>query len=156
VQELVKQLDFPFLAGQREGRDLGDRCSRRRKYLSGRPADRRSGPGLPLHADRQSAYLIPTVVRIEEEKLAANVARLRADGVDLVVLLSHNGFDVDRKLAGPRQGHRRDPDRPHAPMPCRAGEGGDTLLIAAGSHGKFLARLDLEVRDSVFANYASG
>jgi sulfur-oxidizing protein SoxB len=91
---------------------------------------------------------------IEEEKLAANVAALRADGVDLVVLLSHNGFDVDRKLAGRVNGidviltgHT------HDALP-EVMAIGSTLLVAAGSHGKFLARLDLDVSGKRIVNYA--
>src|SRR5262249_49114308 len=83
-----------------------------------------------------------------------NVASLRADKVDLVVLLSHNGFDVDRKLAGRVKGidviltgHTHDA----LPAPVRVG---NTLLVAAGSHGKFLARLDLEISDRRVVDYA--
>src|SRR5689334_19309429 len=90
---------------------------------------------------------------IDEDRIAANVEKLRGDKVDLVVLLSHNGFDVDRKLASRVKGidviltgHTHDA----LPVPVKVG---DTLLVAAGSHGKFLARLDLEVRDRRIAAY---
>ena len=63
------------------------------------------------------------------------------------MLLSHNGFDVDRKLARARDGidviltaHTHDA----LPQPLQVGR---TLLVASGSHGKFLSRLDLEVAD---------
>ena len=69
------------------------------------------------------------------------------------MLLSHNGFDVDRKLAGRVKGidviltgHTHDA----LPEPVKVGK---TLLIASGSHGKFLSRLDLEVRDSEVKDY---
>jgi len=69
------------------------------------------------------------------------------------VLLSHNGFDVDRKLASRVKGidviltgHTHDA----LPLPVKVG---NTLLVAAGSHGKFLARLDLEVRDRRVHDY---
>ena len=48
---------------------------------------------------------------IREEDLQGNVEKARKDGAELVVLLSHNGFDVDRKLAARVQGHRRHPHR---------------------------------------------
>jgi sulfur-oxidizing protein SoxB len=82
------------------------------------------------------------------------VAALRTEGVDLVVLLSHNGFDVDRKLAGRVKGidviltgHTHDA----LPEPVVVG---NTLLVASGSHGKFLARLDLDVSGKRIVNYS--
>ena len=50
---------------------------------------------------------------IRETELRRSVAAARRQGAQVVVLLSHNGFDVDRKLADPRRGHRRHPVRPH-------------------------------------------
>jgi S-sulfosulfanyl-L-cysteine sulfohydrolase len=83
---------------------------------------------------------------IREEDVRATVAKARGEGASLVVLLSHNGFDVDRKLA------RRVPGidviltaHTHDALP-EAIRVGRTLLIASGSNGKFLSRLDLDVR----------
>jgi sulfur-oxidizing protein SoxB len=82
---------------------------------------------------------------IREAELRRSVAAARLQGAQVVVLLSHNGFDVDRKLAARVEGidvilsaHTHDA----LPQPVRVG---DTLLIASGSHGKFLSRLDIEV-----------
>jgi sulfur-oxidizing protein SoxB len=156
VQELVKQLDFPFLAGNVKDATWGDPVFEASKVFE-RGGIRIGviGQAFPYTPIANPRYLIPDwTFGIEEEKLAANVGKLRAAGVDLVVLLSHNGFDVDRKLAGRVKGidviltgHTHDA----LPAPVKVG---DTLLIAAGSHGKFLARLDLEVRDKRIQNYA--
>jgi sulfur-oxidizing protein SoxB len=84
---------------------------------------------------------------IREDDLQANVDKARGQGAGLVVLLSHNGFDVDRKLAGRVRGldviltaHT------HDALP-EAERVGKTLLVAVGSHGKFVGRLDLDVRN---------
>ncbi len=156
VQELVKQLGFAFLAGNVKDSTWGDPVFEASKVFErGGLRIGVIGQAFPYTPIANPRYLIPDwSFGIEEEKLAANVEKLRAGGVDLVVLLSHNGFDVDRKLAGRVKGidviltgHTHDA----LPAPVKVG---DTLLIAAGSHGKFLARLDLEVRDKRIQNYA--
>ena len=82
---------------------------------------------------------------IREADIQAEVEAAKADGADLVVLLSHNGFDVDRKVAGRVKGidvilsgHTHDA----VPQPTKVGR---TLIVATGSHGKFVSRLDLDV-----------
>jgi S-sulfosulfanyl-L-cysteine sulfohydrolase len=74
------------------------------------------------------------------------VNKLR-EKADLVVILSHNGFDVDRKMASRVKGidvilcaHTHDA----LPEPVKVGK---TLLVASGSHGKYLSRLDLDVQN---------
>ncbi len=84
---------------------------------------------------------------IREERMQAVVDEVRAAGAELVVCLSHNGFDVDKKMAGRVKGidviltgHTHDA----IPQPVLVGE---TILIASGSHSKFVSRIDLDVRD---------
>ena len=91
---------------------------------------------------------------IREEEVRRNVAAVRAAGAEVVVLNSHNGFDVDRKLAGRVEGidviltaHTHDA----IPRPERVGS---TLLIATGSNGKFLSRLDLDVKGGRIADFS--
>ncbi len=90
---------------------------------------------------------------IRENELIKEVADARAEGADIVVLLSHNGFDVDRKLASRVKGidviltaHT------HDAMPGVL-KVGDAILVATGSHGKFVSRIDLDVRDKKVAGF---
>ena len=85
---------------------------------------------------------------IREEDLQKHVEALRnADKVDAVILLSHNGMDVDLKLASRVTGidvilggHTH--DAVPQPIPVK-NAGGTTLVTNAGSNGKFLGVLDL-------------
>src|SRR5712691_11676557 len=84
---------------------------------------------------------------IHDERIRTLVDELRAKPVDVVVLLSHNGVAVDMKLASRVSGldvilggHTHD----GLPEPLRVGR---TLIVNSGSHGKFLSRLDLDVRN---------
>jgi sulfur-oxidizing protein SoxB len=90
---------------------------------------------------------------IQESALQKNVDEARAKGARAVVLLSHNGMDVDLKLASRVRGidailggHTHD----GVPVPVVVNNaGGQTLVTNAGSNGKFLAVLDLEVKERV-------
>lgn len=88
---------------------------------------------------------------IEERELQRKVDEVRADGAAVVILLSHNGADVDIKLASRvtgldaiMGGHTHDaiPRALEVTNP-----GGMTLVTNAGSNGKFLGVLDFDVRD---------
>ena len=94
---------------------------------------------------------------IQEESLQKVVDEARSKGAQAVVLLSHNGMDLDLKLASRVRGidailggHTHD----GVPAPSIvANGGGRTLVTNAGSNGKFLAVLDLEVKDGKVAAY---
>jgi sulfur-oxidizing protein SoxB len=88
---------------------------------------------------------------IQEERLQKNVDEARAKGAHAVILLSHNGMDVDLKLASRVTGidvilggHTH--DAVPAPIAVKNARGA-TLVTNAGSNGKFLAVLDLDVRN---------
>jgi sulfur-oxidizing protein SoxB len=81
----------------------------------------------------------------------------RAKGAQLVVLLSHNGMDVDLKLASRVRGidaifggHTHDGVPLAVPV---ANPGGKTLVTNAGSNGKFLGVMDVELRAGRIANW---
>ena len=84
---------------------------------------------------------------IRDENMQAMVDEVRGMGAELVVCLSHNGFDVDKKMASVvsgidviLSGHTHDA----LPEPVLVGE---TIIVASGSNGKFVSRVDLDVRD---------
>ncbi|WP_443081437.1 thiosulfohydrolase SoxB [Thiohalorhabdus sp.] len=84
-----------------------------------------------------------------------------ADKADVVVILSHNGMDVDKKMASRMRGvdailggHTH--DAMPAPMEvdnAGGGIGGKTLVTNSGSHGKFLTRLDFDVKNGRVRDY---
>src|SRR5262249_42208633 len=112
------------------------------------------GQAFPYTPVANPRWMMPSwTFGIREEDVRASVAKARRDGAQLVVLLSHNGFDVDRKLAA----RVSDIDviltdrTPEAlPQGVRVGK---TLLIASGSHGKFVSRLDLDVQGGAVKDF---
>jgi sulfur-oxidizing protein SoxB len=110
------------------------------------------GQALPRTAVANPRWMFPKwEFGIREEDIQKQVDESHAEGASVVVLLSHNGFDVDRKLAGRVKGldviltaHTHDA----MPGLIRVGE---TVLVATGSHGKFVSRLDIEVKDKKVA-----
>jgi S-sulfosulfanyl-L-cysteine sulfohydrolase len=91
---------------------------------------------------------------IREERMQELVDELRGrEKVDAVILLSHNGVGVDLKLAQRVKGidvilggHTHD----GIPRPIQVG---GTLVVNSGAHGKFLSRLDLDVRGGRIAGH---
>ena len=88
---------------------------------------------------------------IRDDNMQSVVDEARGKGAQVVVVLSHNGMDVDLKLASQVTGidvifggHTHD----GMPKPTIvANAGGKTLVTNAGSNGKFLGVMDLDVRD---------
>jgi len=149
VKELIGQLGFPFLAGNvRDTTWDEDVFPAETSFERGGIKIAVIGQAFPYTPIANPRWMIPDwSFGIAEDRLRERVAKARAGGADLIVLLSHNGFDVDRKLARRVDGidviltgHTHDA----LPEPVRIN---NTLLIASGSHGKFLSRLDLEVKD---------
>ena len=94
---------------------------------------------------------------IQDEHLQTIVDEARAKGAQLVVVLSHNGMDVDLKMAGRVRGvdailggHTHDGVPVAIPV---KNAGGTTLVTNAGSNGKFVGVMDFEVRDKRLANW---
>jgi len=116
------------------------------------------GQAFPYTPIAHPHYFVPDwSFGIREEDLQNAVDEARAKGARVVVLLSHNGMDVDLKLASRVTGidailggHTHD----GVPQPSIvANPRGKTLVTNAGSNGKFLAVLDLEVKDGAVSDY---
>jgi sulfur-oxidizing protein SoxB len=116
------------------------------------------GQAFPYTPIANPRYFVPEwSFGIQEESLQPVVDAARKQGAQVVVLLSHNGMDVDLKLASRVTGltailggHTHD----GVPAPTLvANAGGKTLVANAGSNGKFLGVLDLEVRNGAVADY---
>lgn|SRR5690554_126586 len=94
---------------------------------------------------------------IQEMRLQEVIDEVRGKGAQVVVLLSHNGMDVDIKLASRVRGldaimggHTHD----GMPAPVVVSNpAGKTLVTNAGSNGKFLGVLDFDVRDGKVADF---
>ncbi len=94
---------------------------------------------------------------IQEENMQKMVNEVRAKGAKLVVVLSHNGMDVDLKMASRVTGidailggHTHD----GMPVPTIVSNaGGKTIVTNAGSNGKFLGVIDFDVRDGKLADF---
>ena len=106
------------------------------------------GQAFPYTPVAHPRRFVPDVTfGIREDRIQLLVDELReARKAECVVLLSHNGIAVDLKLAGRITGldvilggHTHD----GLPQPIQVGR---TLVVNSGSHGKFLSRLDLDVR----------
>ena len=155
VKELIKGLGFPFLALNVRDTEWNEPVFPPYKmFEEGGVKVAVLGQAFPYQPIANPRWLIPNwSFGIREDDVRANVAKVRKEGAQLVVLLSHNGFDVDRKLAARvpgidviLTGHT------HDAMPQAIKVGG-TLLIASGSHGKFLSRLDLDVQNGAVKDF---
>ncbi len=112
-------------------------------------------PYAPIAHPRQ--FVPEWTFGIKEENLQKSVDAARRDGARVVVLLSHNGMDVDLKLAGRVSGldailggHTHDA----VPAAIEVSNvRGKTLVTNAGSNGKFLGVLDLEVKAGRVTEY---
>ncbi|MGY2489776.1 thiosulfohydrolase SoxB [Cupriavidus sp. CP313] len=116
------------------------------------------GQAFPYTPIANPRYFVPDwTFGIQEENLQQVIDAARGKGAQAVVLLSHNGMDVDLKLASRVRGldailggHTH--DGMPAPVPVKHA-GGTTLVTNAGSNGKFLGVLDFDVKGGKVADF---
>lgn len=156
VQEIVGR-DFKgkidFVAQNVKTVDFGDPVfpAYSMKQMNGVPVAV-IGQAFPYTPIANPAHFIPDwSFGIQDENLQSVIEEVRGKGAKIVVLLSHNGMDVDLKLATRVRGldailggHTHD----GVPQPVVVNNaGGQTLVTNAGSNGKFLGVLDFDVKD---------
>jgi sulfur-oxidizing protein SoxB len=109
------------------------------------------GQAFPYTPIANPRYFTPDwTFGIQEENLQKTIDEVKSKGAKVVVLLSHNGMDVDLKMASRVSGlhailggHTHD----GVPIPVQVkNRGGMTLVTNAGSNGKFLGVLDFDVK----------
>ena len=155
VKELIEKIKFPFLAGNVRDTEWDEEVFKSTtNFERGGVKIAVIGQAFPYTPVANPRYKIPQwSFGIREKLVRKRVQAARDGGAELVVLLSHNGFDVDRKLASRVDGidviltgHT------HDAIPA-AIKVNNTLLVASGSHGKFLARLDLDIKGKRVVDY---
>ncbi len=157
VLALIDQLEYPFLASNVVDNDWEEPV-----FESTRMVERGGstvaiiGQAMPYTPIANPRWMMPDwSFGIRAEALQDNVNAARDAGAEVVVLLSHNGFDVDQKLATVVSGidviltgHT------HDAVP-EAINIDNTLVLSSGSHGKYLGRIDLDVKNGKVVDYSS-
>ena len=109
------------------------------------------GQAFPYTPIANPRYMTPDwTFGIREDEMQKVVNEARAKGAQVVVVLSHNGMDIDLKMASRVSGidaifggHTHDA----MPAPVKIkNAGGQTLVTNAGSNGKFLGVMDFDVK----------
>ncbi len=157
VKEIIDDMGYPFLASNIFDNEWDEPVfDSTAMFEKGGVKVAVIGQAMPYTPIANPRWMFPKwSFGIRPDTLQENVDKARADGAEVVVLLSHDGFDVDRKLAGVVNGidviltgHT------HDAVP-QAIEVGNTLLLSSGSHGKYLGRVDLEVKDGKVVGHSS-
>ncbi len=157
VNEIVDTLDFPFLGANIFDNEWDEPAYDPYKMVeAGGVKIAIIGQAFPYMPIANPRWMFPGLsFGVRQERMREVVEMVRTvEGAELVVLLSHNGFDVDRKLAANVDGidviltgHTHDA----IPEPVLVNK---TMLIASGSNGKYITRLDLDVRDGEVKGFA--
>jgi S-sulfosulfanyl-L-cysteine sulfohydrolase len=162
VEEIVKK-DFAgnieFLAQNVKTSDFGDQVFK--------PYVIREQNGVPVAVIGQAfpytpianpRYMVPDwTFGIQDDHMQKMVDEVRAKGAQVVVVVSHNGMDVDLKMASRVRGidaifggHTHD----GVPQPVVVDNpGGKTLVTNAGSNSKFLGVMDFDVKGGKVAGF---
>ena len=157
VEEIVEEMAYPFLGGNVFDNEWDERVFDSTAYFEKSGVKVAViGQHFPYTPIANPRYMVPNwSFGIRPEEIQKNVDEARDEGAEVVVLLSHNGFDVDQKIARVVNGidviltgHTHDA----VPEAIKIGK---TLVLSSGSHGKYLGRVDLKVENGEVVDYSS-
>ena len=149
LEELINEMNYPFLGGNVFDTEWEEQVFESTSFIEkGGVNIAVIGQHFPYTPIANPRHLVDGwSFGIRAELLQKNVLNARERGAEVVVLLSHNGFDVDQKIAAIVEGidviltgHTHDA----VPEAIRIK---NTLILSSGSHGKYLGRIDLEVKN---------
>ena len=156
VKEIVDRLGFPFL-GQNIRDTEWDEAAFKPMTMIERGGVKIAviGQAFPYTPIANPRWMIPElVVRHPRGRSAAPTSRRRARTAPARRAAVAQRLRCRPQAGVAGEGHRRDPDRAHprraARRRCKVGK---TLLVASGSHGKFVSRLDLDVQGGEVKGY---
>lgn len=163
VKEVVEK-DFPghidFVAQNVVDNDWGERIFNPYtiKEINGIPVAI-VGQAFPYTPIANPRFMVPDwSFGIRDDSMQKVVDEARGKGAQVVVVLSHNGMDVDIKMASRVSGidaimggHTH--DAVPAPVEVTRPDGGKCLVTNAGSNSKFLGVLDFDVKDGKVKGY---
>jgi sulfur-oxidizing protein SoxB len=157
VMEIVDSLGFPFLGGNIVDTEWEEPVfDSTAFYDKGGVRVAVIGQAMPYTPVANPRWMFPEwSFGLRTALLQENVDKARDEGAELVVLLSHNGFDVDQKMARTIRGidviltgHTHDA----VPEAIKID---NTLVMSSGSHGKYLGRVDLQISGGKVVDYNS-
>ena len=147
VEQLVDEMGYPFLGSNCFDTEWDERVFQSTAYFErGGIKVAVIGQHFPYTPIANPSHLVEGwSFGIRPDEIQSNIDEARNNGAEIIVVLSHNGFDVDQKLAADISGidviltgHTHDA----VPQAVRIGK---TLVLSSGSHGKYLGRIDLKV-----------
>jgi sulfur-oxidizing protein SoxB len=157
VEELIEEMGYPFLGGNVIDTEWDEQVFESTAFFErGGVNVAVIGQHFPYTPIANPRHMVEGwSFGIRPDQIQANVDAARDAGAEIIVLLSHNGFDVDQKIAATvtgidviLTGHTHDA----IPQAIRIK---DTLLLSSGSHGKYLGRIDLKVEAGRVVDAAS-
>ncbi len=157
LNELVEKMNYPFLGGNVFDTEWDEPVFESTKFFDkGGIRIAVIGQHFPYTPISNPKYMVEGwSFGIRPEIIQKNIDNAKNKGAEVVVLLSHNGFDVDQKLATMLNdldviltGHTHDA----IPQAINVNK---TLLLSSGSHGKYLGRIDLDVKNGRVVDFSS-